>query len=54
MPWAYFDGASSEGNIYGDGVVIHLNLDTQKEASVGFGNRKNNYAEIKALHLLLC
>lgn len=33
--------------------MIHLSADRRKEASVGFGVGPNNFAEIKALDLLL-
>ena len=54
MPWAYFDGASSNKDKCGVGIVTHLNSNSRKEASVGLGVGTNNFAELKSLHLLLC
>ena len=35
-------------------LVIHISAENSLRASVGLGQGYNNYAELKALHLLLC
>ena len=54
LPWAYFDGASDVNDICGAGLVINLSAENSFRASVGLGQGSNNFAELKALHLLLC
>eukprot|EP00253_Pinus_taeda_P010417 PITA_10417 len=53
IPWAFFDGAS-QNNRVGAGMSIHLSVDHYLKASVGLGSGTNNFAELSALHLLLC
>lgn len=53
IPWAFFDGAS-QNNKAGAGISIYLNSDHFLKAAVGLGSGSNNYAELAALHLLLC
>jgi len=52
-PWAFFDGAS-QNNKAGAGLCIFLKHDHILKASVGLGLGSNNFAELSALHLLLC
>jgi len=52
-PWAFYDGAS-QNNRAGAGMSIHLSAEHHLKASVGLGPGTNNYAELSALHLLLC
>ena len=54
FPWAYFDGASDDNDTCGAGLVIHFSTENSLRASVGLGQGSNNFAELKALHLLLC
>ena len=54
IPWAFFDGASDLNGSFGAGLVIHLSLAISLRASVGLGQGSNNFAELKALHFLLC
>jgi len=53
IPWAYFDGASDINGRCGAGITIHFSKDKSVKASVGLGQGSNNFAELKALHLLL-
>jgi len=54
VPSAYFDGASDINGRCGAGLVIHLSPGKSLRASVGLGQGSNNFAELKALHHLLC
>eukprot|EP00253_Pinus_taeda_P030228 PITA_30228 len=53
IPWAFYDRAS-QNNRAGTGMSIHLSADHYLKASVGLGSGTNNFAELSALHLLLC
>eukprot|EP00253_Pinus_taeda_P002811 PITA_02811 len=53
IPWGFFDGAS-QNNRAGAGLCIHIDPDHSLKASVGLGYGTNNYAELSALHYLLC
>ena len=54
VPWAFFDGASDINGRCGAGLVIHLSTSKSLRASVGLGQGTKNFAELKALHSLLC
>eukprot|EP00253_Pinus_taeda_P026324 PITA_26324 len=54
MSWAYFDSASDINGRCGAGLIIHLSEVKVVKASVGLGQGSNNFAELKALHFLLC
>eukprot|EP00253_Pinus_taeda_P014042 PITA_14042 len=53
IPWAFYDGAS-QNNRAGAGMSIHLSVEHYLRASVGLRSGTNNFAELSALHLLLC
>eukprot|EP00253_Pinus_taeda_P001986 PITA_01986 len=53
IPWAFYDGAS-QNNRVGAGMSIHLSAEHYLKASVGLGSGTINFAELSALHLLLC
>lgn len=54
IPWAYYDGALDINGRCGAGLIIHFSKEKIVKASVGLGQGSNNFAELKALHLLLC
>jgi len=54
IPWAYLGGASDMNKKCGAGLVIHFPSGILLKASIGLGTRTNNFAELKALHFLLC
>ena len=54
VPWAYFDGAADLNGRCGAGLVIHITPEKSFRASIGLGQGTNNFAELKALHHLLC
>eukprot|EP00253_Pinus_taeda_P036198 PITA_36198 len=53
FPWAFFDGASQQ-NRAGAGICIYINNKHSIKASVGLGLGSNDFAELAALHLLMC
>jgi hypothetical protein len=53
-PWEYFDGASqNEGQLCGGGVILHLSNSHHFKIKMGLGPRRNNFAKLMALKLLL-
>lgn len=52
--WAYFDGAADLNGRRRAGLVIHITHEKYFRASIGLGQGTNNFAELKALHHLLC
>lgn len=54
MLWAYFDGASNINGHCEASLIIHLSKGNIVKTSVGLGQVSNNFAEMKALHFLLC
>lgn len=52
-PWAYLDGASDINGRCGTDLIIHFSKEKAIKASIGMGHGSNNFAELKALHLLL-
>ena len=54
IPWDFFDGAFGVNGLCGAGLIIHLSPDNSLCASEGLGQGSNNFAELKALHFLLC
>jgi ribonuclease HI len=53
-PWAYFDGASkNEGQICGEGVVLHMLASHSYNLKMGLGQGTNNFVEMMALKILV-
>lgn len=54
IPWGYFDGAAEGVPVScGGGAVLNLNDHKWVHLNAGFGSGSDNFAEIKALRLLL-